>query len=159
MGSPYCLCSTFCSGLMCDRSEGVGSRAAEPRIRSPGGGRGWGQLQKKSAKRAAKSCFARAQEVGEDIQAIFFRRRYQPRRAQPAKIRPGSPAPAMGPGTVMKVSGPVPKENVALEIVVAAVMPERWRVKVSGPTTNGLNCPPVIELLAFVKLVPEGRSS
>jgi hypothetical protein len=59
----------------------------------------------------------------------------------------------------MKVSGPVPKENVALVIVVAAVTPERWRVKVSAPTTNGLNCPLVIELLAFVKLVPEGRSS
>ena len=88
-GLPYCLCSTFCSGLMCDRSEGVGSRAAGPRIRSPGGGRGWGQLQKKSAKRAAKSCFARAQEVGEDIQAIFFRRRHQPRRPTLAKIRPG----------------------------------------------------------------------
>ena len=72
MGSPtaYALLSVL--DLMCDRSEGVGSRAAGPRIRSPGGGRGWGQLQKKSAKRAAKSCFARAQEVGEDIQAIFF---------------------------------------------------------------------------------------
>jgi hypothetical protein len=52
-----------------------------------------------------------------------------------AALRPGSPAPAMGPGTVMKVSGPVPKENVALEIVVAAVTPERWRVKVAGPST------------------------
>ena len=59
----------------------------------------------------------------------------------------------------MKVSGPVPKENVALVIVVAAVTPESVRVKVSGPTTNGLNCPPVIELLALVKLVLEGRSN
>jgi hypothetical protein len=65
----------------------------------------------------------------------------------------------MGPGTVMKVSGPVPKENVALVIVVAAVTPERVRVKVSGPITKGLNCPPVIEALAFGKLVAEGRSS
>jgi hypothetical protein len=57
------------------------------------------------------------------------------------------------------VSGPVPKENVAPVIVVAAVRPERLRVKVSGPTTNGLNCPPVIEALAFKKLLAEGRSS
>src|SRR5262249_22429503 len=34
-----------------------------------------------------------------DAQAIFFRRRHQPSRPPPAKIRPGSPAPAMGPGT------------------------------------------------------------
>ena len=74
-------------------------------------------------------------------------------------MRPGNPAPAIGPGTVMKVSGPVPKENVALEIAVAAVTPERWRVNVSGPTTNGLNRPPVIEALALVKLVLEGRSN
>jgi hypothetical protein len=36
---------------------------------------------------------------GRKDQAIFFRRRHQPRRPPPAKIRPGSPAPAMGPGT------------------------------------------------------------
>ena len=59
----------------------------------------------------------------------------------------------------MKKSGPVPKENVAPVIVVLAVTPERLRVKVSDPTTNGLNCPPVIELLALVKLVLEGRSN
>ena len=79
-----------------------------------------------------------------------------------AAIRPGSPAPAMGLGTRtpgINVLGPVPKENVASVIVVAAVTPERLRVKVAGPTTNGSNCPPVIELLAFGKLVPEGRSS
>jgi len=34
-----------------------------------------------------------------DAQAIFRRRRHQPRRPPPANIRPGSPAPAMGPGT------------------------------------------------------------
>src|SRR6266403_2377460 len=33
------------------------------------------------------------------IQAIFCRRRHQPRRPPPAKIRPGRPAPTMGPGT------------------------------------------------------------
>jgi hypothetical protein len=59
-------------------------------------------------------------------QAVFCRRRHQPRRPPLAKIRPGSPAPTIGPGTGtpgMKVSGPVPKENVALEIVVALVTP------------------------------------
>jgi hypothetical protein len=65
----------------------------------------------------------------------------------------------MGPGTVMKLSGPVPKENVASETVVVGVTPESGSVKVAGPTTNGLNCPPVIEALAFGKLVPEGRIS
>jgi hypothetical protein len=34
----------------------------------------------------------------------------------------------MGPGTIMTVSGPVPKENVALVIVVPAVTPDRARV-------------------------------
>src|SRR5262249_57358204 len=38
-------------------------------------------------------------------QAIFRRRRHQPRRPPPAKIRPGSPAPAMGPGTAAGGSG------------------------------------------------------
>jgi hypothetical protein len=57
----------------------------------------------------------------------------------------------------MKVSGPVPKENVALVIVVAAVTPEKARVAAKDPTTKGLNCPPVIEALAFVKAPPEGR--
>src|SRR5437588_8870753 len=32
-------------------------------------------------------------------QAVRCRRRHQPRRPAPAKIRPGRPAPAMGPGT------------------------------------------------------------
>src|SRR5947207_5921378 len=35
------------------------------------------------------------------VQAIF-RRRHQPRRPPPAKIKPGSPAPAIGPGTPLK---------------------------------------------------------
>src|SRR5262245_1730093 len=34
-----------------------------------------------------------------DAQAVFFRRRHQARRPPLAKIRPGMPAPAMGPGT------------------------------------------------------------
>jgi hypothetical protein len=36
--------------------------------------------------------------AGELFQALFFRRRHQPRRPTPATIRPGNPAPAMGPG-------------------------------------------------------------
>jgi hypothetical protein len=34
-----------------------------------------------------------------EAQAAFCRRRHQPRRPPPAKIRPGRPAPAMRPGT------------------------------------------------------------
>ena len=34
-----------------------------------------------------------------EVQAIFFRRRHQPRRPPLAKMRPGRPAPTMGPGT------------------------------------------------------------
>jgi len=37
--------------------------------------------------------------IAPEVQAIFFRRRHQPRRPTLAKIRPGKPAPAMGPGT------------------------------------------------------------
>lgn len=42
---------------------------------------------------------------------------------------------------------PVPKENVEVVTVVAAVAPERASVNVSGPTTNGLNMPCVMEAL------------
>ena len=35
---------------------------------------------------------------GRDVQAIFRRRRHQPRRPPLPKIRPGSPAPTMGAG-------------------------------------------------------------
>jgi hypothetical protein len=48
---------------------------------------------------------------GRDAQAIFRRRRHQPRRPQPAKIRPGSPAPAMGAGTLTPSS-----EKAALNV-------------------------------------------
>ena len=39
-----------------------------------------------------------------EAQAVFCRRRHQPSRPPPAKIRPGSPAPTMGPGTVTPLS-------------------------------------------------------
>src|SRR5262249_40583600 len=37
---------------------------------------------------------------GQGVQAIFRRRRHQPRKPPLAKIRPGSPAPATGPRTL-----------------------------------------------------------
>src|SRR5262245_57598004 len=37
--------------------------------------------------------------VVSEAQAVFRRRRHQPRRPPPAKIRPGRPAPTIGPGT------------------------------------------------------------
>src|SRR5262249_17136191 len=40
------------------------------------------------------------------LQAIFRRRRHQPRRPPLAKIRPGRPAPATGPGTACGVMVP-----------------------------------------------------
>jgi len=43
---------------------------------------------------------------------VFFRRRHQPRRPPPAKIRPGRPAPAMGPGTAAGVAIPKTASNV-----------------------------------------------
>jgi hypothetical protein len=70
---------------------------------------------------------------------------------------PGSGTPLTVPGT--KKSGPVPNENVAAVIVVADVTPVRARRTVSDPTVNGLNCPPVIEALPFVKVPPDGRSN
>jgi hypothetical protein len=54
----------------------------------------------------------------------------------------------------MKVSGPVPKENVAPVTDVAAVTPLNASVKLAFPTVKGLNCPPVIEEFAFVKFPP-----
>jgi hypothetical protein len=41
-----------------------------------------------------------------DAQATFFRRRHQPSTPPLAKIRPGSPEPAMGPGTAEGESVP-----------------------------------------------------
>ena len=47
-------------------------------------------------------------------QALFCRRRHQPRRPPLAKIRPGRPAPAMGPGTAdagVIVKTPSPEQS------------------------------------------------
>src|SRR5215471_3353753 len=45
-------------------------------------------------------------QIALDAQAIFRRRRHQPRRPPPAKIRPGRPAPATGPRTLAGVMLP-----------------------------------------------------
>src|SRR5262249_16079682 len=46
--------------------------------------------------------------IGLDVQAIFRRRRHQPSRPPLAKSSPGTPAPAMGPGTAAGVL-PIPE--------------------------------------------------
>ena len=54
-----------------------------------------------------------------EAQAVFCRRRHQPRRPPLAKIRPGSPAPTMGAGTLTPSS-----EKAALNVgPVAGVGP------------------------------------
>jgi len=45
------------------------------------------------------------------VQAIFCRRRHQPRRPPPAKIRPGKPTPTMGPQVAGSGSGPPTKRR------------------------------------------------
>jgi hypothetical protein len=74
-----------------------------------GGVRATGRVRWRSAirrlgLRSATSAIAgrrkRRVRIAPQAQAIFLRRRHQPRRPPPAKIRPGSPAPAMGPGTL-----------------------------------------------------------
>jgi hypothetical protein len=56
--------------------------------------------------------------VPPDDQAIFCRRRHQPRRPPLAKIRPGRPAPAMGPGTGDKGRDKTPVPSKSTEVVV-----------------------------------------
>jgi hypothetical protein len=52
-----------------------------------------------SATSAIAGCRKRRVRVAPpEAQAIFCRRRHQPSRPPPAKIRPGRPAPAMGSG-------------------------------------------------------------
>jgi hypothetical protein len=49
-------------------------------------------------------CCKRRVRIAPERQAIFFRRRHQPSRPPLAKIRPGRPAPAMGPGTPLGIA-------------------------------------------------------
>src|SRR6516225_2843778 len=64
---------------------------------------------------AIAGCRKRRERIALEAQAIFFRRRHQPRRPPLARIRPGSPAPAMGPGTPSRL-----KSNSASSIWPAA---------------------------------------
>jgi hypothetical protein len=65
----------------------------EARLRSCGR-RGW-HADRSAASHLSLSLTRRS------IQAVFFRRRHQPRRPPLAKIRPGRPAPTMGPGRIL----------------------------------------------------------
>jgi len=65
-------------------------------------GRGWGYAPDPRAERAT---LASARGRGpHNVHAVLCRRRHQPRRPAPATIRPGRPAPAMGPGTAASES-------------------------------------------------------
>jgi len=54
---------------------------------------------------AIARCRKRRVRIAPEAQAIFFRRRHQPRRPPLAKMRPGRPAPTMGPGTLCGGTG------------------------------------------------------
>jgi hypothetical protein len=58
-----------------------------------------GPASKKRIVRQPLSAATTCEGCAENAQAIFCRRRHQPRRPPLAKIRPGSPAPTIGPGT------------------------------------------------------------
>src|SRR5262245_20150033 len=93
-----------------------------------------------------------------DAQAIFCRRRHQPRRPTPAKIKPGRPAPAMGPGTTAGVlnrtlsrpsdSGPLMNSpriwnSVTFERIRCQVVSEiclvQFNLKSDPPMTHGVD--------------------
>jgi len=60
-------------------------------------------------------------------------------------------------GAGISTSGPVPNDKDTLLTVVDEVTPDSPSVMVRGPTTNGLNWPFVMLLLALGKLVPDGK--
>ena len=66
---------------------------------------------------AIAGCRKRRERIALEAQAIFFRRRHQPRRPPPAKIRPGSPAPAMGPGTPAMGPGTTNADEFAVMMI------------------------------------------
>jgi hypothetical protein len=76
---------------------------------------------------------------GRDVQAIFRRHRHQPRRPLPANIRPGSPAPTMGPGTGDATRPEVLKAQVLRASVQKLVAPAAtWlRTKPWGDPVRG----------------------
>jgi len=72
-------------------------------------------------------------------QAVRCRRRHQPRRPPLAKIRPGRPAPAIGPGTLEKFlvnATPHARASAALSFDFIAVNPY-----VRIPTAAGISVP------------------
>src|SRR5215831_1100634 len=79
--------------------------------------------------------------VVSEAQAIFFRRRHQPRRPPPTRIRPGSPAPTRGPGTgtftnVRKSSAAPLGVKLFIGGTFAGLVkksPHRYRCQESGP--------------------------
>src|SRR6516162_1069880 len=102
-------------------------------------------------------------------QAIFFRRRHQPRRPPPAKIRPGRPAPAIGPGTdpnwkvasnVALVIGPLPQFSVAIspfaltlkEIGLKGKLSLSFVSPLKKPGSDAINCTSVGGSLMVVVL-------
>src|ERR1700741_1191777 len=66
-------------------------------------------------------CTLRNQWAASSVEALFCRRRHQPRRPALAKIRPGRPAPAMGAGTVLNC-----RSNTAL-VPIPQVSPLKLR--------------------------------
>ena len=70
------------------------------------------------------------------VQAIFFFRRHQPRRPPLAKIRPGRPAPAMGPGTAAGGKNPQIREPSAQRNEARSTMP----VTGSSPNNSLAQC-------------------
>ena len=62
---------------------------------------GYAQRHRQSLAAANDVC------VVSDAQAIFFRRRHQPRRPPATAMRPGRPAPTIGPGTGVGPTGVV----------------------------------------------------
>src|SRR5262245_12353628 len=73
---------------------------------SPDGPQLPGPRQRRRHQRVLAAVGYNLSEGSLDVQAIFRRRRHQPKRPPLAKIRPGRPAPAMGPGTFMAPSNP-----------------------------------------------------
>ena len=65
---------------------------------------------------------------GRDAQAVFRRRRHQPRRPPLAKIRPGRPAPAMGPGT----GDATRPEVLKAQVLRASNCARSWQSRLSG---------------------------
>ena len=73
----------------------------------------------------APHCSGGSARITPDIQAIFCRRRHQPRRPPLAKIRPGRPTPTTGPGTALTVTGtefPNEKPKISLPPYMGCTM-------------------------------------